>query len=304
MAWGSLSRQRQRFKRDVPSLRQKLKLILSRRTTGAFTLTEMLVSITVLVLIVLLVSRLFNSASALTTSGNKRMDVDGQARPILDRMAMDFAQMVKRTDVDYYLKSPANAQAGNDQIAFYSVVPGYTTTAPSPVSLVAYRINAQNQAERMGKALIWNGDSSIGTPVVFLPLTVAATWVAATTNGADADYEPIAPNVFRFEYYYVLKNGVLSDTPWDVSAGHTAPSGMVDVAAISIAMAAIDPKSRVLLSDTQIATVAGRMNDFATSMNQGDLLAQWQSALNGTIDLPRAAITGIRVYQRYFLLAQ
>jgi hypothetical protein len=69
-------------------------------------------------------------------------------------------------------------------------------------------------------------------------------------------------------------------------------------------MAAIDPKSRVLLSDTQIATVAGRMNDFATSMNQGDLLAQWQSALNGTIDLPRAAITGIRVYQRYFLLAQ
>jgi len=270
----------------------------SRRGSGAFTLTEVLVSIAVLALLVLLISRLFNSALALTTSGAKRMDNDGQARPVLDRIAMDFAQMVKRSDVDYYLKSPANTQTGNDQIAFYSVVPGYNATSPSPVSLVAYRINAQNQAERMGKGLIWNGDSSAGTPVVFLPLTIAANWGAATSNATDPDYELIAPNVFRFEYYYVLKNGVLSDTPWDAAAGHTTPNGMADVSAVSVAMAAIDPKSRVLLSDTQITTIAGRMNDFAASMNQGALLAQWQSALDGTTDMPRPAITGIRIYQR------
>ena len=276
----------------------------SRRGSRAFTLTEVLVSIAVLALLVLLISRLFNSASALTTAGAKRMDSDGQARPVLDRIAMDFAQMVKRSDVDYYLKSPANTQTGNDQIAFYSVVPGYNATSPSPVSLVAYRINAQNQAERMGKGLIWNGDASAGTPVVFLPLTIAATWAAATSNATDADYELIAPNVFRFEYYYVLKNGVLSDTPWDATAGHTTPNGMADVSAVSVAMAAIDPKSRVLLSDTQITTIAGRMNDFAVSMNQGALLAQWQSALDGTTDMPRPAITGIRIYQRYFPLSR
>ena len=264
----------------------------------------MLVSITILALLVLLISRLFNTASSLTTSGNKRMDVDGQARPILDRIAVDFAQMVKRSDVDYYLKSPANAQTGNDQIAFYSVVPGYNTTAASPVSLVAYRINSQNRAERMGKGLVWNGDSSAGTPIVFLPLTITATWAVATSNATDADYELIAPNVFRFEYYYVLKNGTFSDTPWDTSARHATPNGMTDVAAISIAMAAIDPKSRVLLSDAQIATTAGRMTDFATSMTQGALLAQWQSALDNTTDMPRPAIAGIRVYQRYYPLAQ
>lgn len=278
--------------------------MLSHRPSRAFTLTEMLVSITILALLVLLISRLFNSASTLTTSGNNRMDVDGQTRPILDRIAVDLAQMVKRSDIDYYLKSPTNAQTGNDQIAFYSVVPGYNTTAASPVSLVAYRINAQNQAERMGKGLIWNGDTSAGTPIVFLPLTISATWAAATNNTADADYELIGPNVFRFEYYYILKNGTLSDTPWDTSAGHTAVNGMTDVAAISIAMAAIDPKSRVLLSDTQIATTAGRMGDFATSMTQGGLLAQWQSALDNTTDMPRPAITGIRIYQRYYPLTQ
>jgi len=183
-------------------------------------------------------------------------------------------------------------------------VPGYNATSPSPVSLIAYRINAQNQAERMGKGLIWNGDASAGTPVVFLPLTIAATWAAAASNATDADYELIAPNVFRFEYYYVLKNGVLSDTPWDATAGHTTPNGMADVSAVSVAMAAIDPKSRVLLSDTQITTIAGRMNDFAASMNQGALLTQWQSALDGTTDMPRPAITGIRIYQRYFPLSR
>ena len=264
----------------------------------------MLVSITVLALLVLLISRLFNSASALTASGNKRMDVDGQARPLLDRIAMDFAQMVRRTDVDYYLKSAANAQTGNDQLAFYCIVPGYNSTSASPVSLVAYRINAQNQAERMGKGLIWNGDISAGTPIVFLPLTIAATWAAATNNTADTDYELIAPNVFRFEYYYVLNNGTLSDTPWNTTKGHSALNGMADVAAISVAMAAIDPKSRVLLSDTQITTLAGRMNDFTTSMTQGALIAQWQSALDSTTDMPRPAIVGIRVYQRYFPLAR
>lgn len=240
-----------------------------RRPNEAFTLAEMLVSITVLTLIVLLVSRLFNSASALTTSGNKRMDIAGAARPLLDRMAIDFAQMVKKSDVDYYLKSPANVQAGNDGIAFYSEVPGYGATPTSPVSLVAYRINAKHQAERMGTGLIWNGDPSAGTPIVFLPLTIAATWTAATNNASDPDFEMAAPNILRFEYYYVLKNGGLSDTPWDTTTGHTAPNGMRDVAAISVAIAAIDPKSRVLLSETQIATVAARMDDFAGSMGQG-----------------------------------
>jgi hypothetical protein len=274
------------------------------RSNQAFTLAEMLVSITVLILIVLLISRLFNSASALTTSGNKRMDVAGVARPLLDRMAIDFAQMIRRSDVDYYLKSPANAQAGNDGIAFYSEVPGYGTTPTSPVSLVAYRINAKHQAERMGKGLIWNGDPSARTPIVFLPLTITATWTAATNNSSDPDFELIAPNVLRFEYYYVLKNGDLSDTPWDPAAGHAAPNGMQDVAAISVALAAIDPKSRVLLSDTQIATVAARMNDFASSMGQGALLTQWRTALDAMSDIPRPGVSGIRIYQRTFPLAR
>jgi len=108
--------------------------------------------------------------------------------------------------------------------------------------------------------------------------------------------------VFRFEYYYLLKNGTVQITPWDTSV-HTNASGMQDVTAISVVIAAIDPMSRTLLSNAQIVTLAGRMNDFVTTMGPGGLAAQWQSALDGTTDIPRPAITGVRIYQRYFYLS-
>ncbi|HWM24828.1 MAG TPA: prepilin-type N-terminal cleavage/methylation domain-containing protein [Chthoniobacterales bacterium] len=276
-----------------------------RRSDAAFTLVEMLVSMAVLTLIVLSVARLFDNAATLTASGNKRMEADGQARSLLDRLAIDFAQMLRRSDVDYYLKTPAHIQPGNDQIAFYSEVPGYypSTGSQSPISVVSYRINAQHRMERLGKGLLWNGVSPGSTPMAFLPLTIAATWSAATDDTADSDYEIAAGNVFRLEYFYRLTNGNLSVTPWDTNAGHSAVDGMQDVAAISIAIAAIDPKSRVLLSNTQLASLTARLSDFALSMEPGAMLAQWQEALNATNDMPRSAISGIRIYQRSFPLS-
>lgn len=224
------------------------------------------------------------------------MDAEAQIRPLFDRMAVDFAQMVKRTDVDYYLKSASNAQSGNDQMAFYSTVPGYypSSGSQSPVSLVAYRINAQNKLERMAKGLVWNGVSTTDTPIVFLPLTITGTWPAATNDSSDSDYELIGPYVFRFEYYYFLKDGALSEAP--------GGNGMQDVAAICVSIGTIDPTSRVLVSDSQLTALAGRMNDFTASMKPGDLLAQWQSALDSTTDIARPTVSAIRIYQRYFHL--
>jgi prepilin-type N-terminal cleavage/methylation domain-containing protein len=296
----------------------------SRFENRAFTLAELLVSIVVLTLLVLIVSSMVNSASTLTTMDNKRMDADSQARMALDRMAVDFAQMVKRPDVDYYLKNPATPQVGNDQIAFFSTVPGYypPTGSQSAVSLVAYRVNsyagspAYNKMERMGKGLLLNGvvppssPSPTAVPMIFLPATIAGitAWSGAIQpspdpNYSDPDYELVGPYVFRFEYSYLLKNGTPSTTPWDVGAGHTSPVGMQDVTAISVALAIVDPKSRTLLSDAQVATLAGRMNDYVTTMGPAGLPAQWQTALDATADMPRPAISGIRIYQRYFYLS-
>lgn len=292
-----------------------------RKQDGAFTIVELLVSVAVLVVLVLLMGQLFNSAATITTSGNKRMNAEGQLRPLFDRMAVDFSQMLKRSDVDYYLKTSSNSQAGNDQIAFYSTVSGYypSTGSQSPISVVGYRINSIsgstsfNKLERMSKGLVWNGVSTTDSPILFAPVPLASPSTLPSPTGtpafptagnstADPDYELIAPYVFRFEYYYLLKNGSFSVTPWNTSAGHSSVSGMQDVAAISVCIAAIDPKSRILISDSQLTTLTGRLTDFSASMTPGDLLSQWQTALDGIIDMPRPSIQSVRIYERSFYL--
>lgn len=338
---------------------------------AAFTLVELLVSIGVLVLLVLLATQLLNSAATITTLGHKQMDADSQARQLLDRMAIDFGQMVKRSDVDYYLKSSAPTplrrvlQPGNDQITFYSTLPGYYPTgAQSPVSLVAYGVDSQNKLERMGKGLVWNAvaSDSTHTPVVFMPIplvsplpgaelpspppepTPAPAWQGAIGVTDWTDSEVIGPQVFRFEYYYLLKAqtdlgtnttypAILSDIPWDVRIAsccasstpppslccHISPRGMQDVAAVVVVIAVIDPTSRVLLLDTtnppQIAQVASQLIDWGDTAcvgcpsqtewqtTPGLLRAQWQNALNRITTLPRPAISGIRVYERYLYLS-
>jgi hypothetical protein len=280
-----------------------------------------MVAVSVLTLLILTISRLFNAASSATTTSNKHIETDAEARPVLDRLAIDIAQMVKRPEVDYYLKSPADPQIvsgivpGNDQLAFFAQVAGYypSTGSQSPISLVAYRINsdtssqALNKVERLGKGLLWNGVSTTSAPIVFLPVQIATIWPAATNSTPDpqSDYEIIGPTVFRFEYYYLLKNGAFSITPWDPATGHSSVNGMQDVAAIVVAIAVVDRKSSDLISDNQLTALAVNMVDYTSAMQAGDLLAQWQSAIDQstvTPSIPRVALSAIHIYERYFYL--
>jgi len=266
-----------------------------KRGDSGITLVELVVAVSVLSLVVVFVSRLTNSAASIATTGQKQIDSDAQARQLLDSMAIDFTQMVKRPDVDTYLKSATNTQVGSDQIAFYSTVSGYSTltsTQRSAVSLVAYRVNATTRFERMAKGLVWNG-ATPDTPMVYWA-TIASKFPTATTAAADSDYEE-ASQVFRFEYYYLFEDGTLSATP--------PSSGVPGTAAIVVDVAAIDDKSRGLLTDAQVAQVAGALTDYATGTAPGALIADWQTALNAITALPRPAISGIRLYERYFYLA-
>ena len=76
-----------------------------------------------------------------------------------------------------------------------------------------------------------------------------------------------------------------------------------DVAAIVVAIAIIDPKSKVLLSNSQIATLVESLPDYASGWGPGELLAQWQSALDSITNMPRPAISGIRLYERSFYIS-
>src|SRR6516225_4720565 len=180
--------------------RSQVNIAIKSRAHHGFTLPELLVSLVVLVIIVFFVAQLMTSATAVTTTGNKHVTADTQARAVFDRMALDIAQMIKRTDVDYYVKGIATYhgnghgyghrgqtnQPVNDQIAFFTQVPGYYASASqSPISIVAYRVNQNTTAgnaaylklERLGRGLPWNGGGSNSNPaLVFLPITIGSLW--------------------------------------------------------------------------------------------------------------------------------
>jgi len=140
------------------------------------------------------------------------------------------------------------------------------------------------------------------------PLPTPA-WPQAASMTTDAAYETVGSQVFRFEYYYLLKNGNFSGIPW-ITPTHSSLSGMQDVSAIVMDIAVIDPKSKVLITDAQLATLStpGDANghflvDYTSGMTPGQLRTQWQNTVNGITDLPRPALSGIRLYERFFYLS-
>lgn len=284
----------------------------------------------ILVVFVLFIARLVDSASSITILAVKRMDAESSSRPVLARMAVDFAQIVKRSDVGYYVKtgSTADSMTGtsgtgvNDWIAFYSTAPGYYPTSSSPISVVAYRVQSDSEntvayqrLERMGKGLTWNGASSSDTPFVFLPIQLydSSAWPCVASSSAydstepnEISYEVFGADVFRFEYFYLLTDGTLSSGAW---ADTSAVDGLKQVAAIGVAIAAIDPRSRILVAN-KFPTLVQRLPDFPnnppgtpSTMRPGDLLHSWQSALDVTTDMPRQAIAGVRLYERFFRIS-
>ncbi len=288
---------------------------ITAKRAKAFTLAELLVSVGVLVLLTLLATQLLNSAATIMTLGHRQMDADSQTRELFDRMAIDFAQMIRRADIDYYLKSSTTAndcrlctrQRGNDQIAFYSTVPGWsaiTGAQQGPVSIIGYRINVSgttlsNRLERLGEALVWNGATSDtrsdGRPASVIFWAPLNPWANLTNNPFDI----IGRDVFRFEYYYLLKNGDLSSTPWYATS---SVRGLQDVSAIIVDIAVIDPKSRVLLSNSDIAGLTEDLADYS-GQAPGGLLAGWRATLDGNATLPRPALSSVRLYERSFYLS-
>lgn len=274
---------------------------------SGFTLAEMLVSMAVLAILILLIAQLFNSTMRATSVSTTHLEADDRARVLFGRMAADFSRIVTRTDVDAYLKSAATPQAGNDQFAFYSEVDGYSSSsdAQNTVALVAYRVNpggarAVPSVERMGKALGWSGSAGIQS-VAFLPLTISATWPAATNGLADADYEEISADTFRMETYYLLRSGTLSAVPWDTVAGGTSVNGFQDVAAIGVAIAMADRRAVTAAGGTAapFVSLASKLGDFQAGMKVGQLEQQWQAAVTASGAVP-AIQSGIHIYGRLF----
>jgi hypothetical protein len=85
---------------------------------------------------------------------------------------------------------------------------------------------------------------------------------------------------------------------------------MEDVAAIVADIAVLDPKGRAILDNSaqvsppndNITVLAGTLSDY-NGQAPGVLLSTWRNAIDANTSLPRRALSGIRLYERYLYLA-
>ena len=201
----------------------------------------------------------------------------------------------------------------------------------------------------MGKGLLWNGVNN-GTnpnspyPIVFATGQIdlsctnkcpcsgttgpwAGPWSAAICDDtADSDYEAIGPGVFRFEYYYLLKDGSITDAPRVTSAAvNWSPTDPIplsaklnafsDVEAIAVVIAVIDPASRALVYPDALFNLMSDMADFKNAKGNGnpakaigDVENNWNLAVQSAAQtgktsdnsaFPPAAASAVRIYNRY-----
>jgi hypothetical protein len=172
----------------------------TRRSVAAFTLIELVVSMVVLVLLVTAVAAMVNAVSATTTAERSHLASDDEARKVFDRMANDFAKMVKRADADSIFASnalPAGAAVINDKMFFYSEAPAYYDPSAAGViaanvqgttALIGYRVpntlapSTANrwQLERLGKGLSFDTATTSTLPGAMMLLTFPAAYPSPT----------------------------------------------------------------------------------------------------------------------------
>jgi hypothetical protein len=321
-----------------------------RPTAGrirGFTLAELLVSITVLVLLLIVCLQITTQTQDISIAGQKRLGADSEFRTVFDRIALDIAQMVKRPDVDCVLNHQANAAITiNDSLFFYSeapavAVPSSTVQQQNSVSLVGYRINSQYQLERLGMGLNWSATSANpNTGMVFLtyanyPVTQSSIPVSGSTlstafptvvsNGStDSNYHVIGPDIFRFDFCYLLNAytdfsgafhpAAYSNVPYNANLGHisTTGIGLTDVQAFVVTIAILDATSqKAIPSGTSLSTAFGLF----PNPKDSDLVSTppvlpattWQNVISsGTFSasagIPKGAANQVRIYQRAFPL--
>jgi prepilin-type N-terminal cleavage/methylation domain-containing protein len=299
---------------------------------GGFTLTELIVAMSVLTLLTGFVAQLVNNATIVTTHSRKHSDADSQARLVFDRMAGDFARMLKRSDVDYLFCK----QAGNDRMFFYSEAPAYydggsSSMKPrSPMALLGYRINSSYRIERLGKQLSWGGDTStLPGSIVFLtyPAATVATpkptpiptsllennWpavigTAPAYDGTDTDYHVLADQVCRMEFCFQMKDGSYVFDPTGGSAA--VIHSLKDVTAIVVGLIVLDAASQEIVDISKVSSAFDDPTVTDLSSSPPVLMGErWRQKLlqadfAANAGIPRAAASQIRIYERSFPVNQ
>jgi prepilin-type N-terminal cleavage/methylation domain-containing protein len=295
------------------------------RHTHAFTLLEILIGVVILAILGLLIAQLITVTSRATRMSNVGIDAAAQARLAFDRMGLDLAALVKRSDVDFAATNSFSAGPPYSLMFLSEVTsPGIVATNNRGVSLVGYQINTTADSPRPGLLrgsvpLAWTGvnnQSVTGLQTNGLPAAISA--LPITLNAQDFDV--LAPAIIRtvigFQLYpsgddielasgsTVKARGQVVYSPpilYDNDDNATTQIDRSQISSLIVGLVAMDPESLKHLDAAQVTALAVC---FPTP-SDGELpVSKWTSICDNTAALPTTvplpARQSLRVFQRAF----
>lgn len=192
-----------------------------------FTLVEVLVAVTILVVLLGILTQIVGYAGRNLAEGKQRADNHSKARALLDVFAADVRAGVFRPDLAAF-----PATGGGFNVAFYTKREAVGAAANDRLlSVVAYRhVPASASLERGGAPIPWT------TPPGFN--NTAATDPAIPPGS----YQEIASGVVAMAVYLLDKDGytIQAITPEQAGAGGAITPGSVNARAVGIALAVVD----------------------------------------------------------------
>ena len=320
------------------------------RSPGGFTLLEMLVAMSVLALTLVLFSQIASHTMNATGLASRQIDVAAQARTAFDRIASDIGALQATNGLTLAVAKDKNGI--NDGIALMArsrVLKG-TSGAPR-FAVVSFKIGDSVDPAMGGtegatvSMLHWgNGTQDWNVPYNSANSLVANLKTAAASLAGSAvpppvlpsktfvmGYNPVAPNIFRFEISFLLDDGTIvndaslvNDQNFDKVTGakgvevnylalsdKTAPLPLPNryVKALIIGMAGISGDVRQLIGPAGVTSlIAAFPNPNPASLTP---LQMWDinggtpaaAAQRGRLDppkFPKPVLNNVRVYQRYF----
>lgn len=301
-------------------------------TSSGFTLLELMVAISILVMLCGLVMQLMGSATRLTSASKQASDCDSEARFALAQIAQDLGHRIRRSDVDAFVEK----NKGNDRFFLFSETPGWTPNLkeqPSTISLVGYRVynppgSSSYQLQRLAKGLPWTSGTERSLPFVALdsmqrpiPNTTLAGTNEKGAGGTFPDvlmnkqsentfYQVLAENVIRFEVTLMRKPNPLDPSSLGVSpvipnneaAMELAYHGFTRLSAVVISLAIVDSQNMIKLSAEDLSP-ASYLNDTMPADYPLLPMDQWSITYSQmSSGWARPLKSGIRFYQRTIAL--
>lgn len=257
----------------------------------AFTLLEVLVSVSILTVILLLFTQIIGVVSETWRAGVARADNFAQARVVLGLIERDVQAMVLRPDLPAFVDD-----SGKTACAFYTRYPGIGTGRR--LSLISYELTgaaADPKLQRADYGFAFTGATGPAGP--------RYGDTAKLADLGETTRQPLVEAVLAFKVQFIRVDGQLAAAYKYNSAD---PLAVDNTTAVVISMVVLDSGAHGLArSSNSLSTVAAT---FDGAPPTGETYAQhWRGLLSSgdlPANIPKPVSRGLRAFERRIVLPQ